>query len=184
MNNELDSMPPAPVGESDPTRAFSLADRYVLAVATGLFLGMVPPRTATLATPLGIPLAMGLYAAFGWVGYLPALLVLWAVGIPLCKRASRILGKKDPREVVYDEYVTLPLIYFGAPPVASGGFPLFDWKVLLAGFALHRFYDILKPLGIDRIERLPGGWGIMCDDILAALLGLLTLQGLLYCDVL
>ncbi len=154
--------------------ARSTQDWLVLTLATGFFLGMVRPRVATVATLLGIPLALVLYFAVGWVGYLPPLLLLWLVGIPLCGRAADIMEREDPGEVTYDEFTTLPLVYFLAPD-----FGLANWPVLVAGFALHRFFDILKPLGINRLQRFPGGLGIMIDDVLASLYAL-TIMHLLY----
>jgi phosphatidylglycerophosphatase A len=50
------------------------------------------------------------------------------------------------------------------------------WQILLAGFALFRFYDILKPLGIGRLQDLPGGWGVVADDLGAALATAVTLH--------
>lgn len=146
-------------------------DWITLALGTGLFVGMIPPRTATIATLWGIPLAIGLKHLVGWHGYLPVLGALWLIGIPICAHSAKLLGKGDPREVVFDEIVTLPVVYFLAPG--------FDWRVLVAGFALHRFFDILKPLGIARLERLGGGVGIMADDLLAAVYGLACMH-LLY----
>ena len=51
--------------------------------------------------------------------------------------------------------------------LASGHLP--DWALLLAGFAFFRFFDILKPLGIARLQHLSGGWGVVADDVGAAL---------------
>ncbi|MFO0947412.1 MAG: phosphatidylglycerophosphatase A [Planctomycetota bacterium] len=146
----------------------SWSDWFVLALGTGLFLGMVPPRTATLAALLGLPLAMGLHALVGWTWYLPILAVLCLLGIPICKRSAELLGCADPREVTYDEYVTVPIVFFMVPA--------FTWKVLLVGFLLHRFFDILKPLGIAQLERLGGGLGIMSDDILSGVYGLAVMR--------
>lgn len=143
-------------------------DWLILAVGTGFFVGMVPPRTATIATMLGIPLAVGLYQLVGWSGYVPVLVLLWLIGIPVCRRSAELLGREDPREVTYDEYSTLPLVYFLVDD--------FNWQVLAAGFALHRFFDILKPLGVRRLEKLGGGLGIMSDDVLAATYGLLIMR--------
>lgn len=143
-------------------------DWAVLAVGTGLFLGMVPPRTATLAAMLGIPLAMGLHALVGWTWYLPVLALLCVVGVPICQRSAELLGCADPREVTYDEFVTVPIVYFMVPA--------FTFKVIVVGFLLHRFFDILKPLGVANLERLGGGLGIMCDDILSGIYGLAIMR--------
>lgn len=67
---------------------------------------------------------------------------------------------KDPGPVVWDEIATVPLVFVLAP-AASG------WW-LAVGFGLHRLFDITKPWPCRRLERLPGGLGIMADDVAAA----------------
>lgn len=163
---EMGAVPPAP-----SPKTWSPFDWVVVALGTGLFVGMVPPRTATIATTWGIPLAIGLYHLVGWTGYLPVLFVLWVIGIPICGRSARLLGRKDPREVVYDEYSTLPLVYFLVPN--------FGWRILVLGFVLHRIFDISKPFGIRRLEWMKGGLGIMIDDVAASIIALAILQSLL-----
>jgi phosphatidylglycerophosphatase A len=96
--------------------------------------------------------------------------ILAFCAIPICGKAEIILGKEDPSEVVLDEFVAQPLVFMGiqwASPVH-----LFDTRsllVLACGFALFRFFDILKPLGIGRLQSIPGGTGVVADDIAAAL---------------
>jgi len=69
--------------------------------------------------------------------------------------------------VVIDE-VAGQLIPFLAVPPSS-------WKWALAAFALFRFFDVLKPFPARRAERLPGGWGIMTDDVVAGVYALASL---------
>ncbi len=64
----------------------------------------------------------------------------------------------DSSKVVIDEVAGMMITLLWAPV---------DFKYALAGFILFRFFDILKPLGIKSAERLPGGWGVMADDVLA-----------------
>lgn len=64
----------------------------------------------------------------------------------------------DSSKVVIDEVAGMMITLLWAPV---------DLKYALAGFILFRFFDILKPLGIKSAERLPGGWGVMADDVLA-----------------
>lgn len=90
-----------------------------------------------------------------------------------CGAAETQLGKKDPGEVILDEFVAIPLCFLGWPMLASR-WPI--WAVLLGGFALFRFYDILKPLGITKLQALRGGWGIVIDDTAAALAACATLH--------
>lgn len=74
---------------------------------------------------------------------------------------ARALGVKDPGVVVIDEVAGMMLGLCALPAT---------WQVYLAGFLLFRFLDIVKPLGIRRLERLPGSWGIMLDDLAAGVL--------------
>ncbi|MDR0727919.1 MAG: phosphatidylglycerophosphatase A [Puniceicoccales bacterium] len=89
----------------------------------------------------------------------------------ILSQCERILGKKDPRRANLDELVAIPLCLwpaefilskFSQPPVNA-----YIW--LTAGFLLFRLFDILKPFGIRKLESLPGGIGIVADDLAAAL---------------
>jgi phosphatidylglycerophosphatase A len=92
------------------------------------------------------------------------LVMLILVGVPICGWAAQALGKKDPGAVVWDEFVTVPVVFLFVP--------LSLWRhpwVLAVGFVLHRVFDISKVPPVSYTERLPGGWGIMLDDVVAAL---------------
>jgi phosphatidylglycerophosphatase A len=110
------------------------------------------------------------------------ILLLNAVGlyvaVALCGEAEIRLGRKDPGEVILDEFVAMPLCYLGWTHLTAG--PLPGWAVLLAGFALFRFFDILKPLGISKLQDLPGGWGVVIDDVAAALVTCVVLHAALF----
>ena len=96
------------------------------------------------------------------------LLVVLAA-VCFCGAAAGLLGRKDPPEVILDEFACMPLVFVGLGPVSA------PW--MLAGFLLFRLLDITKPLGIRRLEALPFGIGIVADDLAAALVanGLLHL---------
>ena len=89
-------------------------------------------------------------------------------------------GKKDPGAIVWDEIASMPIVFLGIAParLGVGDFSAADWRIYAAGFVLHRIFDIAKPPPIGRTERLPGGWGIMADDTLAAALACVCLHGL------
>ena len=89
------------------------------------------------------------------------------LAVAICGEAEARLGKRDPGEVVLDEFIVIPLCFLGWSRLAASGPP--EWALLLAGFALFRLFDILKPLGIARLQELPGGWGVVLDDVAAAL---------------
>ena len=86
-----------------------------------------------------------------------ALFLLAAVWI--ANRALLVIHKQDPSEIVIDEVVGFFVLMMGEP---------FSVATLVVGFLYFRFFDILKPFGIDRIESMDGGWGIVLDDVVAA----------------
>ena len=94
---------------------------------------------------------------------------LFLLGVPLCRRAEILLDRKDPKEVIWDEFIVIPFIFWPLAAEITGPLtqPTFLW--IGAGFLLFRFFDISKPLIIHQSQRLPGGWGVMVDDLLAAL---------------
>ena len=86
--------------------------------------------------------------------------------VAMCGEAEFRLGKRDPGEVVLDEFVAMPLCFIGWTQWTDVA-P--NWAIFLAGFGLFRVYDILKPFGIKKLQDLPGGWGVTIDDTVAAL---------------
>jgi phosphatidylglycerophosphatase A len=110
----------------------------VVVAATGPFSGTLLWRPAYLALASVATLALG----------------AWSAG-----HAERVFGRKDPGAVVIDE-VCGQIVAFLARPNPS-------WQLLLAGFIIFRVCDVLKPPPARRLEQLPGGWGIVLDDVVA-----------------
>ena len=106
-----------------------------------------------------------------WTVMLSALAAYVAVAI--CGEAEIRLRRQDPGDVVLDECVAIPWCFLGWPALVAV-VPV--WVALLAGFALFRFFDIAKPWGIASLQRLPGGWGVVVDDLAAALATCATLH--------
>jgi phosphatidylglycerophosphatase A len=103
--------------------------------------------------------------------YLPLVtLILTVLGIWSGNGVEAIWGK-DSSKVVMDEVVGMLVTVLFHP---------LGWKTILAGLFLFRIFDIGKPLGIRRTEKLPGGWGVMVDDILAGIYGSIVLCFLEY----
>jgi len=96
-----------------------------------------------------------------------AALVLLIVGVPASAVVARESGRKDPQCVVADEAVGQWIALLAAPA---------NWKFALVGLVLFRTFDIWKPPPIRRIEYLPGGWGIMLDDVAAGVYALIVFQ--------
>jgi phosphatidylglycerophosphatase A len=100
------------------------------------------------------------------------------LAVAICGEAEFRLGRRDPGEVILDEFTAMPLCFLGWPVLArvlpSWAAP---WAVFVAGFLLFRLFDITKPLGIRKLQDLPGGWGIVVDDVAAALATCAVLHG-------
>jgi len=89
------------------------------------------------------------------------------LGIPPSTVVARESGDNDPGFVVIDEVAGQMIALIAVP---------LNWKYLLAGFILFRGFDITKPFPLRRLERLPGGIGIMMDDVGAGIYALILLQ--------
>jgi phosphatidylglycerophosphatase A len=95
-----------------------------------------------------------------------AVMIATAIGIPAATRVARESGREDPGHVVIDEVAGQWLTLVVCRP---------DWPHALVALLLFRVFDIAKPWPIRKLEALPGGWGIMLDDLAAGLFGLVTL---------
>jgi phosphatidylglycerophosphatase A len=93
--------------------------------------------------------------------------------VGFCGEAEFRLGRKDPGEVILDEFTAMPLCFIGWPALLDVA-P--RWVIFLAGFALFRLFDITKPGAINKLQDLPAGWGIVIDDVAAALAACATLH--------
>ena len=147
-----------------------MRDRLVKLLATGFGAGYVPKMPGTAGSVLGIGLWLGIQAAGNtWAWSVFAGAVLLAIGI--AGAAERLFGQHDPQCVVIDEIVGMPLALAGIAPVG--------W-LILTGFALFRLFDIWKPFPIRQSQKLPGGWGIVVDDLLAGGLACAVMHALVW----
>ena len=145
-------------------------------VATGFWAGRIPWAPGTFGALWGLPLAWGIsWIPAVWLQVV-AIVVICLTGIPICTIAARKLGGlKDPGCIVLDEIASLPITFFLVPRLTLER-PL----VLIAGFALHRLFDITKPPPAQQLERLPEGLGIMADDWAAGAFSCLVLHAILW----
>lgn len=95
-----------------------------------------------------------------------AVILATAIGIPAATRVAQESGREDPGHVVIDEVAGQWLTLVVCKP---------DWPHAILALALFRLFDITKPWPIRKLEALPGGWGIMLDDLAAGLFGLIVL---------
>jgi phosphatidylglycerophosphatase A len=139
-------------------------------VAFGFGSGLAPKAPGTVGTLLGLPLFWLIAAA---APDLPNRVVLVAAaflfGVWACARTGRALGVADHGGIVWDEIVAFALVLLFTP----AGWP---WTAL--AFALFRLFDILKPWPIGLADlRLKNGFGVMFDDLLAALYAIAIIKG-------
>ena len=107
--------------------------------------------------------------------FLAAALFVFFAAIPFVKKAMKDTGTEDPGWIVIDEVCGIFMTFAFIRPEWILNAP---W-ILIIGFALFRFFDILKPLGIHKMEKLPGAWGVMADDLLGGIYaGLVLVIGL------
>jgi len=151
--------------------------------------------SASLGVGFGIDLPFHSGALAIAVVLIPSIAVwlfLALLGVQTGRQVAEFAGVKDPQFVVIDEVsgVHLALILSLAPvapmvflrPEDAGAFALYtgmsilNWKFLLAGFLLFRLFDIAKPFPCRRLEKLPGGWGIMADDWMAGVYAAICLR--------
>jgi len=137
----------------------TLADRAVLALASGFGLGYAPFAPGTFGSLAGLPLAWGLQHLPAW-GQAAAAVALFAAGVPICSRGAKLMNLKDPPAIVFDEIAAFSVVFLAVQ---------FNLATAALGFALFRAFDIVKPWPVRRLERLSGGLGIMADDYAAAI---------------
>lgn len=114
----------------------------------------------------GLLLFVVFFYPLSFWGYTILLLVTTYLATGICEAAEIRMGKRDPGEVIIDEFFAIPYCFIGLVPFITRQNIAY---YLIAAFLVFRFFDILKPLGISKLQDLPGGWGVMIDDIAAAL---------------
>jgi phosphatidylglycerophosphatase A len=136
--------------------ATSRGDALARWIATAGGLGYAPFAPGTVTS---LPVALLVWAAApprSWL--VGATAAVSAVGIWAAGREEARTGEHDPSSIVVDEVAGMLVAMLAAPPGLG-------WTLLL--FFLFRVMDVWKPFPIDRLQDLPGGWGIVVDDLLA-----------------
>jgi len=141
--------------------------RVALIISTWFGAGLVPRAPGTFGTLAALPAVFLVHAAGPVVGLLIILAfagaAVWGAGL-----TEQVLGRTDPGEVVSDEVAGFMVTMYLLP---------FTWPYLAGGFIVFRLLDIYKPFPIRRLERLPGGAGVVLDDLAAGILANLILHG-------
>lgn len=137
-------------------------------IATCGGVGYFPFAPGSVGSAVAVVIAAALAAspqAQPWLRFwlLGAAALTACIGIGAATRAEVYFGRIDPSQVVIDEVAGQFLTLAGARDAS--------WKWLVIGFLLFRLLDIVKPFPARRAEKLPGGWGIVTDDLIAGVYG-------------
>jgi phosphatidylglycerophosphatase A len=167
VKESSDELNPAVVvperGLGSSTTARTLSDYLALSIAT-CGVGYLPLIPGTFGSVLGVVIFL-LLNQIATALVIVSILAVTFAGIWAASRTEELSGRKDPGKVVVDEVAgqmiaLLPLTVFALTPLA-----------VMISFVLFRFFDIVKPYPAGRLEALKGGFGIMCDDLVAGAYG-------------
>jgi phosphatidylglycerophosphatase A len=145
--------------------------RGIVFFATGFYAGKVPIAPGTAGTIVGLVFCFFL-SRLDAVFIVPCIALIIVLSVWIADKAEKLLARKDPGEIVIDEIAGIMVTMAGLPFTAfSAAF----------GFIVFRFLDILKPFPIRYLEKkVPGGAGVVADDIAAGVIGNIVLRIILY----
>ena len=135
-------------------------------VATLFYSGYAPVAPGTAGSAVVAVFYFFFAASLGVVGWFALLTTAFFIGVYTADAMEREWGK-DPGRVVVDE---------GVGFLVTVAFLPHGWETVVAGFLLFRILDIVKPTPARQLERLPGGWGIVADDVAAGVYGNLLIR--------
>lgn len=137
-------------------------------LATGFYTGLFPYFPGTVGSLAAV--------LFAWFFHLALwqIIILSLLGILICDKAETLFAEHDPGKIVFDEFCGMFLAAWGASTPVQ----------YLVAFLLFRLLDIVKPYPINKIQELPGGLGVMADDLLAGGLARILLAIFITCGIL
>lgn len=146
--------------------------RLALAFATAGYTGYFPFAPGTVGSAVGVGVWWLLRQAGASMPVeIACVMLVLVAGAVAATAAEAALGTRDPGPVVIDEVMGMGVTLIAAP---------LTWAAVLLGFLLFRAFDITKPPPARQLERAPGGWGIMLDDLAAGLYAWAALQAVLW----
>lgn len=128
-------------------------------LATGFYSGYAPIMPGTVGSLVAAVICY--FIAFTWW----QILLICAVSFWICHQGEKVFGESDPGKIVLDEFCGMFVAAWRLNSIGS----------ILVAFLLFRLFDIWKPLFIRRLQVLPGGWGVVFDDLAAGLLAKLLI---------
>ena len=153
---------------SNPAGRIAAGSRSVLLfVATAGGVGLIPVAPGTWGTAVGACLLLLLRLTGEAGAEATVLAAVLVCGVWSATVAERHFGRPDPGAIVIDEVAGMLIALFWVPVT---------WIGFLVGFLAFRVFDIVKPFPARAAERLPAGWGVMADDVVAGLYAYLTVR--------
>jgi len=154
-------------------------DGLVLWLAHGFGIGRIPWAPGTFGSLVGVlwfAILLSSQNIWGFAGGMAGGVI---ASVWICGKAEAILKQRDPGSIVLDEICAMPICFVPwvlsewqhhkAWPPLETFFGARTWYIVAILFVLFRIFDILKPPPVRQSQRLPGGWGVVTDDVLAAL---------------
>ena len=138
-------------------------------ISTLFYFGKTPIAPGTMASL--ITMLIWLLVPLNYFIQIIILIIILILGLISSKIVSEKLNVKDPSEIVIDEVMGMGIALFMLPK---------EVILYLCAFFLFRVFDILKPSFIYSIQKVPNGWGIMLDDIIAGIFACLICQGIYF----
>ena len=140
-------------------------------IALGFGSGLAAKAPGTFGTLVGLPL-FWMIADLSLIAQLTIISLLFLLGVYCCNQTGKALGVADHGSIVWDEIVAIMLVLVFAP---------IQWQWWLIAFILFRLFDIWKPFPIRQFDaKLKNGFGVMFDDLLAAVYAIIGLKLLLW----
>ena len=140
-------------------------------IATCAYVGYAPFAPGTCGSAIGLAVFYVVRRSGSMTGEIATIIVLLAVGIWSATEAEHYFGRRDPGPVIIDEVVGM-LITLALIPVGIAG--------AMTGFVVFRVLDVVKPWPARRLESLPRGFGVVTDDVMAAMYGNLAMRALVW----
>jgi phosphatidylglycerophosphatase A len=144
------------------------------AVSSLLFLGYIPMIPGTIGSAVTVfglwYLQTHTHAVFSPLQWWIAVIALIGFSIVVSSRPREVFGREDPPQVIIDECAGQLITFFMVP---------LSLNTLLLGFLLFRFFDIVKPFPIYKLEEVEGGVGITMDDVVAGVMANVSLLAIL-----
>lgn len=145
-------------------------------LGTGFYSGLFPKAPGTAGSLAVLLIIFGIIYAQIYPLLILILISSCLISLWVATYFEEQFGE-DPGKMVIDEWAGQSLTFIA---ISFTGDLKSDLIILIAGFILFRFFDILKPLGINKLQKYKGGTGILADDLLAGLYALICLKTLIF----